>query len=171
MQKLGGMGGVLGMLPGVGKIKKQLDTAKLDDDDPEAPAGDHRLDDASPSARTRSCSMPRARSAWRAGSGTSVQDINKLVKMHRQMADMMKAMGKKRGLLGQLFGGGPPPELPADLPPARRCLQACRHCRQAAFPALPADFRAAFPVSQACRAAFPACQDRRNDDRENEAEG
>jgi signal recognition particle subunit SRP54 len=50
------------------------------------------------------------------GSGTSVQDINKLVKMHRQMADMMKAMGKKRGLLGQMFGGGPPPELPAELP-------------------------------------------------------
>jgi signal recognition particle subunit SRP54 len=45
-----------------------------------------------------------------------VQDINKLVKMHRQMADMMKAMGKKRGLLGQMFGGGPPPELPAELP-------------------------------------------------------
>ena len=52
-----------------------------------------------------------------AGSGTSVQDINKLVKMHRQMADMMKAMGKKRGPLGALFGGGPPPELPAELPP------------------------------------------------------
>jgi signal recognition particle subunit SRP54 len=51
-----------------------------------------------------------------AGSGTSVQDINRLVKMHRQMADMMKAMGKQRGLLGSLFGGGPPPELPADLP-------------------------------------------------------
>jgi signal recognition particle subunit SRP54 len=51
-----------------------------------------------------------------AGSGTSVQDINKLVKMHRQMADMMKAMGKKRGMLGALFGGGPPPELPAELP-------------------------------------------------------
>ncbi len=31
MQKLGGMGGVLSMLPGIGKIKKQLDTAKLDD--------------------------------------------------------------------------------------------------------------------------------------------
>jgi signal recognition particle subunit SRP54 len=45
-----------------------------------------------------------------------VQDINKLVKMHRQMADMMKAMGKKRGLLGQMFGSGPPPEMPADLP-------------------------------------------------------
>jgi signal recognition particle subunit SRP54 len=45
-----------------------------------------------------------------------VQDINKLVKMHRQMADMMKAMGKKRGMLGALFGGGPMPETPADLP-------------------------------------------------------
>jgi len=51
-----------------------------------------------------------------AGSGTSVQDINKLVKMHRQMADMMKAMGKKRGIFSQMFGAGPPPELPAELP-------------------------------------------------------
>ena len=31
MQKLGGMGGVLSMLPGIGKIKKQLDSANLDD--------------------------------------------------------------------------------------------------------------------------------------------
>ena len=43
-----------------------------------------------------------------AGSGTSVQDINRLVKMHRQMADMMKAMGKKRGIFSQMFGSGPP---------------------------------------------------------------
>jgi signal recognition particle subunit SRP54 len=51
------------------------------------------------------------------GSGTSVQDINKLVKMHRQMADMMKTMGKKRGFLAQMMGaGGPPPEMPAELP-------------------------------------------------------
>ena len=41
-----------------------------------------------------------------AGSGTKVEDINKLMKMHRQMADMMKAMGKKRGMLGRMFGGG-----------------------------------------------------------------
>jgi len=45
-----------------------------------------------------------------------VQDINKLVKMHRQMADMMKAMGKKRGIFSQMFGAGPPPEMPAELP-------------------------------------------------------
>ena len=36
--------------------------------------------------------------------------------MHRQMADMMKAMGKKRGALASLFGGGGMPEVPADLP-------------------------------------------------------
>jgi signal recognition particle subunit SRP54 len=29
---------------------------------------------------------------------------------------MMKAMGKKRGILSQMFGGGPPPEMPAELP-------------------------------------------------------
>jgi signal recognition particle subunit SRP54 len=49
-----------------------------------------------------------------AGSGTSPEQINKLLKMHRGMADMMKAMGKgKRGPmagLGQMmgFGGGMP---------------------------------------------------------------
>jgi signal recognition particle subunit SRP54 len=115
MQKLGGMGGVLGMLPGVGKIKKQLDTAKLDD-------AILKRQQAIIGSMTRAeRKNPKLLNASRkkrvaSGSGTSVQDINKLVKMHRQMADMMKAMGKKRGLLGQLFGGGPPPELPAELP-------------------------------------------------------
>jgi signal recognition particle subunit SRP54 len=115
MQKLGGMGGVLGMLPGVGKIKKQLDTAKLDD------AILKRQQAIIGSMTKGERKNPKLLNASRkkrvaAGSGTSVQDINKLVKMHRQMADMMKAMGKKRGMLGQMFGGGPPPELPADLP-------------------------------------------------------
>ena len=57
-----------------------------------------------------------------AGSGTKVEDINRLLKMHRQMADMMKAMGGgKRGplaALGQMmgFGGGmPSPEKLAEL--------------------------------------------------------
>ena len=115
MQKLGGMGGVLGMLPGVGKIKKQLDTAKLDD-------AILKRQQAIIGSMTRGeRKNPKLLNASRkkrvaAGSGTSVQDINKLVKMHRQMADMMKAMGKKRGMLGSLFGGGPPPVLPADLP-------------------------------------------------------
>jgi len=45
-----------------------------------------------------------------AGSGTKVEDVNRLVKMHRQMADMMKAMGKKQGMFSRMFGGGGMPE-------------------------------------------------------------
>ena len=105
MQKLGGMGGVLNMLPGLGKVKKQLDAAKLDETI-------LKRQQAMIGSMTKSeRKNPKLLNASRkkrvaAGSGTRVQDINKLVKMHRQMADMMKAMGKKRGLLGQMFGGG-----------------------------------------------------------------
>ncbi len=48
-----------------------------------------------------------------AGSGTKVEEINKLIKMHRQMADMMKQMGKNRGMMSRMFGmggGGGPSE-------------------------------------------------------------
>jgi signal recognition particle subunit SRP54 len=116
MQKLGGMGGVLAMLPGIGKIKKQLDAANLDD-------RILKRQQAMIGSMTRAeRKNPKLLNASRkkrvaSGSGTSVQDINKLVKMHRQMADMMKAMGKKRGMLGALFGSGPP-EMPAELPAA-----------------------------------------------------
>jgi signal recognition particle subunit SRP54 len=114
MQKLGGMGGVLAMLPGIGKAKKQIEAANLDD-------SVLKRQQAIISSMTKSeRKNPKLLNASRkkrvaAGSGTSVQDINKLVKMHRQMADMMKAMGKKRGALSALFGGGMP-QMPADLP-------------------------------------------------------
>ena len=59
-----------------------------------------------------------------AGAGMEVSDLNKLLKMHRQMADMMKKMGKmgKGGMLKQamrgMFGkGGMPPGMPADMDP------------------------------------------------------
>jgi signal recognition particle subunit SRP54 len=115
MQKLGGMGGVLSMLPGIGKVKKHLDAANLDD-------SIFKRQQAIISSMTRAeRKTPKLLNASRkkrvaAGSGTSVQEINKLVKMHRQMADMMKAMGKKRGALSALFGGGGMPEMPAELP-------------------------------------------------------
>jgi signal recognition particle subunit SRP54 len=41
-----------------------------------------------------------------AGSGTDVQDVNRLLKMHRQMSDMMKKLGRQKGGLGALFGMG-----------------------------------------------------------------
>ena len=116
MQKLGGMGGVLAMLPGIGKVKKQLDAANLDD-------GILKRQQAMIGSMTKAeRKSPKLLNASRkkrvaAGSGTSVQEINRLVKMHRQMADMMKTMGKKRGMLGVLFGGGAPPDMPAELPP------------------------------------------------------
>jgi signal recognition particle subunit SRP54 len=115
MQKLGGMGGVLSMLPGIGKVKKQLDAANLDENV-------FKRQQAIIGSMTRpERKNPKLLNASRkkrvaAGSGTSVQDINKLVKMHRQMADMMKAMGKKRGALSALFGGGGMPQMPTEMP-------------------------------------------------------
>jgi signal recognition particle subunit SRP54 len=40
-----------------------------------------------------------------AGSGTKAEEINKLIKMHMQMADMMKQMGRNKGLLNRFLGG------------------------------------------------------------------
>ena len=115
MQRLGGMGGILGMLPGMGKIKSKLDTANLDETilkRQQAIIGSM----TKPERKNPKLLNASRKKRVAAGSGTDVQDINKLVKMHRQMTDMMKAMGKKRGLLGQIFGGGAPADMPADLP-------------------------------------------------------
>ena len=111
MQRMGGMSGVMGMLPGVGKMKKQMAGANMDD----------KLlvrQQAIISSMTgKERKRPKLLNASRkrriaAGSGTTVQEINKLVKMHRQMADMMKKLGKRKGGLAGLFGGGMP-----DMPP------------------------------------------------------
>ena len=48
------------------------------------------------------------------GSGTKVEEINRLLKMHLQMADMVKKMGQGKGLFGKMFGGGGAPD-PAEL--------------------------------------------------------
>jgi signal recognition particle subunit SRP54 len=120
MKKLGGMKGVLGMLPGVGKIKDQLDAAGLDDkiltrqeaiiqsmtkqerSDPDVINGSRRKRIA-------------------AGAGVEVSEVNKLLKMHRQMADMMKKMGKG-GRMPQIpgMGVGLPGGLPPGMFPGRR---------------------------------------------------
>jgi signal recognition particle subunit SRP54 len=104
MQNLGGMGGILGLLPGIGKRKKQVASAGLDD-------SVVKRQQAIISSMTRQeRKTPKILNANRkkrvaAGSGTSVQDVNKLLKMHLQMADMMKKMGKKGGLLSAMGGG------------------------------------------------------------------
>lgn len=119
MEKLGGMSGMLSMMPGIGKMKKQLDAANLD----ESIFKRQRAIISSMTKKERSA--PKLLNASRkkriaAGSGTQVQEINKLLKMHRQMADMMKSMGKKKGGLmgglGSMFGGGGMPQMdPAEM--------------------------------------------------------
>ncbi|MFN3658368.1 MAG: signal recognition particle protein [Pseudolabrys sp.] len=121
MQAMGGMGGLLGMMPGVAKMKNQLSAAGLDDKLLKRQVA--IIDSMTPQER-RNPDLLKASRKKRiaAGSGTSPELINKLLKMHRGMADMMKMMGSgKRGPLaglGQMmgFGGGAPsPEQMAEL--------------------------------------------------------
>jgi signal recognition particle subunit SRP54 len=116
MQKLGGMSSILGMLPGIGKMKKQIDTAGLDDKMFKRQVA--IISSMTPKERRN----PKILAASRkkriaAGSGTDVQEVNKLLKMHRQMADMMKSVAKGKGGLGKLFGlgGGGMPEVTPEM--------------------------------------------------------
>ena len=106
MKKMGGMGGIMGMMPGMGKMKDQMAAAGLDDrmfDRQIAIINSMtRAERANPDLLKHSRKKRIA-----SGSGTNAAEINKLLKMHRQMADMMKQMkGKKGGgLMGKMMGG------------------------------------------------------------------
>jgi signal recognition particle subunit SRP54 len=113
MQRMGGMSGVLGMLPGMGKIKKQAAGLSMDD---RALIQQAAIVSSMTQAEKDNPKLLNASRKKRiaAGAGTSVQEINKLIKMHRQMADMMKKLGKggMKGLAGMMggmggMGGGP----------------------------------------------------------------
>lgn len=107
MTKLGGMGGILGMLPGVGSMQKQMAQANIDDRMLKRQIA--IIDSMTPKERKKPDLLNASRKRRvAAGSGTEVQDINRLLKMHRQMADMMKKMGKggMKGLMGALGGLG-----------------------------------------------------------------
>ena len=109
MEKMGGIGGLMGMLPGMGAMKKQVEGANLDENMfkrqraiiSSMTAQERKNPDILKNSRKKRIA---------AGSGTKVEELNKLLKMHRTMADMMKAMGSgKRGIgqaLGSMFGLG-----------------------------------------------------------------
>src|SRR5690606_9660307 len=107
MQKMGGMGGIMGLLPGMGKMKDQLAAAGLDDKMFSRQIA--IIQSMTPQERSTPVLLKHSRKQRiAAGSGTDAAQINKLLKMHRQMADMMKAMGgkgKKRGMMQGLMGG------------------------------------------------------------------
>jgi len=111
MERIGGMSGMMGMLPGIGKVKKQLDAANLDD---KVLKRQRAIISSMTPKERRSPKILDGKRKRRiaAGSGTKPEDINKLIKMHRQMADMMKSMGKRGGIMQRVMGmgGGAPSE-------------------------------------------------------------
>lgn len=121
MRKMGGMGAIMGMMPGMGKLK----------DAAEAGLGNNEL--ARQEAIIRSMTKkerknPKLMNASRkkrvaAGSGVQVQDVNRLLKSYQGMSTLMKKMGKggKRGMaqqLAQALGGGMGGPGGGGMPPA-----------------------------------------------------
>lgn len=119
MSKMGGLGGLMGLMPGVAKVKNQIAAANLDDKVFKRQVA--IINSMTPKERR----APKLLDASRkrriaAGSGTKVEEINRLLKMHRQMADVMKSLGGAAGKRGPLAGlagmmgfggGGPSPEM------------------------------------------------------------
>jgi signal recognition particle subunit SRP54 len=111
MQRMGGMGGVMSLLPGMGKMKSAMAGANLNENMFKRQAA--IIDSMTPGERRNPDILKASRKKRiAAGSGTKVEEINRLLKMHRQMADVMKTMGKGgRGALAGLgaklgLGGG-----------------------------------------------------------------
>ena len=122
MIKMGGMEGVMGMMPGMGKMAKQVQDAGFDDRILKQQIA------LIQSMTKRERANPQILQASRKkriakGAGLEVSDLNKLLKMQRQMADMMKKMGKmgKGGMLKQAMKGmfGKGGGLPAGMDPSQ----------------------------------------------------
>ena len=111
MIKMGGMKSLLNMMPGMGRMSKKMDSSGFDD------KNIRRQIAIIQSMTKKERINPGILQANRkkrisAGSGTEVAELNRLIKMHRQMSDMMKKMGRTgnkgmvRGMMGQMMGKG-----------------------------------------------------------------
>ncbi|WP_394268933.1 signal recognition particle protein [Qipengyuania sp.] len=107
MRSMGGLGALAGMLPGMKKAKAAMAESGMDD------KLLIHMDAIIGSMTAKERKRPQLLNAKRkkriaAGSGTEVQDVNKLLKMHQEMAKAMKQIKKMGGLkgLGALFGKG-----------------------------------------------------------------
>ena len=96
MQKMGGLKSLMGMMPGMGKLSKNLDDKSLDDS-----VIRHQIaliQSMTKKERVSPSLLQASRKKRIAlGAGVEVPELNKLIKMHRQMSDMMKRMGKMGG--------------------------------------------------------------------------
>jgi signal recognition particle subunit SRP54 len=106
MQRMGGLGALAGMMPGLKGIKGAMDKAQ------DSKALVH-MEAMLSSMTAKERAKPELINAKRKirvakGSGTTVQEINKLMKMHQEMATVMKRLKKMGGLgkLAAMFGGG-----------------------------------------------------------------
>ena len=105
MKKMGGMEGVLSLLPGVGKVKEQMQNANID----EKLLSSNEAIILSMTKKERSnpdIISGSRRKRISLGSGTDVQTINRLLKQFKMMSKMMKKMSK---------GGGPQNGMPPEL--------------------------------------------------------
>ncbi len=116
IRKMGDVGGLMGMIPGMSKMKKQVAETNIDD------KTIIRQQAIISSMTTGEREKPKVLNGSRrrriaAGSGTSVQEVNRLLKQFKQMGTMMKKMGKmgKKGLLGGMSGGMPPGMMPPGM--------------------------------------------------------
>jgi signal recognition particle subunit SRP54 len=115
MDSMGGMAGLLEKMPGMGNMTQMVEQANM--------GGQFKkmgviIDSMTPSERKNPDNLNGSRKRRiTKGSGTEVQDLNRLLKQHKQMAKVMKKMkggGMKKmmqGLGGMLGGGGMPPGL------------------------------------------------------------
>ena len=107
MQNMGGLGMLAGMLPGMKKAKAAMAQSGMDDK--VLVHMDAIIGSMTPKERARPELLnARRKKRVAAGSGTEVQDINKLLKMHQEMGRAMKQIRKMGGLkgLGAMLGGG-----------------------------------------------------------------
>ena len=122
MKRMGGLQGIMSMLPGVAKMKNQMAESGVDD---RMILRQEAIISSMTKAERKKPDLLNAsrRKRIAAGAGVEVQDLNRLLKQHRQMADMVKSMSKggprkmqqMAAMLGGLGGGGAPGMGGADL--------------------------------------------------------
>src|SRR6266478_4140640 len=128
MASMGGISGLMGMMPGIAKMKNQIAAAGIDDKVIKRQVA--AIDSMTRQERRHPDVLKASRKKRiAAGAGQEVQEVNKLLKMHRNMADMMKAMGSgKRGPMAGIaqamgFGGGVPTPTPDQLKAMQEKMQ------------------------------------------------
>jgi len=144
MMKMGGMQGLMGMLPGMGKMAKAAEDAGFDD------RMLRRQIALINSMTKKERANPDLLAASRkkriaAGAGLEVSELNRLLKQHKQMADMMKKMGKggmMKQAMKQMVGRG---GMGADLDPSKMDPAALQAAADAMKGKMPSGMGGGFP--------------------------